>query len=92
MAHRSYPLDDGRQVHWDSELCTHYELCWRELPGVFDPHKRPWVNVSGAAPDAVVAQVRKCPSGALSSVETEFAVKKLGAKPKTAGLPVSVEK
>jgi uncharacterized Fe-S cluster protein YjdI len=28
--------------------------------------KKPWIDVNGASLDAIAAQVRKCPSGALS--------------------------
>ena len=32
---------------------------------VFDPSKRPWVNLAGAADDAIRLQVADCPDGAL---------------------------
>jgi uncharacterized Fe-S cluster protein YjdI len=38
---------------------------------VFDPRKKPWVNVEGASKDEIAAQVRKCPSGALSAEKNE---------------------
>lgn len=28
--------------------------------------KKPWIDVDGASPEAIAAQVGKCPSGALS--------------------------
>ncbi len=33
---------------------------------VFDPRKRPWVNMTGATTEEIIAQIDKCPSGALS--------------------------
>jgi len=33
---------------------------------VFDPRKRPWVNMLGASTEEIVETVKKCPSGALS--------------------------
>lgn len=65
MAERQYSNDEIT-VHWKSQLCTHCENCWRGLPSVFDPKARPWVNINGAATEAIVAQVEQCPSGALS--------------------------
>lgn len=54
-------------VVWKPSLCTHSTYCWRGLPRVFNPRKRPWVNMQGADSETIVAQVGKCPSGALSS-------------------------
>lgn len=65
MAKREYKKD-SLTVLWDSDLCTHCESCWRELPTVFDPQKRPWVNLEGASAEDIRRQVAKCPSGALS--------------------------
>lgn len=65
MEKREYKKD-SLTVLWDSDLCTHCESCWRELPAVFDPQKRPWVNLDAADADDIRRQVAKCPSGALS--------------------------
>jgi uncharacterized Fe-S cluster protein YjdI len=53
-------------VHWDSDLCTHCEACWRGLPKVFDPNRRPWVDIKAATTEEIVRQVSQCPSGALT--------------------------
>lgn len=53
-------------VVWKPEVCIHSAICFKGLREVFDPQKRPWVNINGAATDKIVEQVRKCPSGALS--------------------------
>lgn len=53
-------------VIWQPDLCIHSKLCWHNLGEVFDPRKRPWVNMEGANTDAIISQVNKCPSGALS--------------------------
>ncbi|HWO02896.1 MAG TPA: (4Fe-4S)-binding protein [Blastocatellia bacterium] len=53
-------------VVWQPAKCIHSTICYRELPEVFDPNKRPWVNALGATTEKIVAQVRRCPSGALS--------------------------
>ena len=53
-------------IVWKPDICIHSELCVKGLPGVFDPNARPWINAAGASTQAIVDQVKKCPSGALS--------------------------
>ena len=53
-------------VTWKPSLCTHISYCWRELPQVFAPKNRPWVNLEAATTEQIIAQVKRCPSGALS--------------------------
>jgi len=63
--------NDKVNVKWQSDLCIHSEKCFHGLPKVFNPNERPWVNVEGATSENIVAQVHKCPSGALSIVSEE---------------------
>ena len=58
-------------VVWKPKICSHSAICFAGLPGVFDPRKRPWINMDGAETAAIVAQVAKCPSGALSILKNE---------------------
>lgn len=53
-------------VIWQPSLCQHSRRCFQELPTVFDPKARPWVDMEGATTEQIVAQVGRCPSGALS--------------------------
>ncbi|MBX2893524.1 MAG: (4Fe-4S)-binding protein [Saprospiraceae bacterium] len=53
-------------VVWKPDVCIHSTLCWRSLIKVFDPRRRPWIDMDGADTEAIIAQVEKCPSGALS--------------------------
>lgn len=53
-------------VVWQPDKCIHSKICWTNLREVFDPAKRPWVNIEGASTETIMAQVKKCPSGALS--------------------------
>jgi len=53
-------------VTWKPEVCIHSTLCWRGMVSVFNPRNRPWINMDGADTEAIIAQVEKCPSGALS--------------------------
>lgn len=53
-------------VVWKPGQCIHSKICWTGLIDVFDPRKRPWVNIAGGDSNTIMAQVDKCPSGALS--------------------------
>lgn len=53
-------------VVWKNGLCIHSAICIRGLPQVFDVNASPWVNINGASTEQIIAQVKKCPSGALS--------------------------
>jgi uncharacterized Fe-S cluster protein YjdI len=62
---KTYTVED-LTVKWEPHKCIHSAICFHGLPMVFDPRKRPWVNMEGAPKNDIIAQVRKCPSGALS--------------------------
>jgi uncharacterized Fe-S cluster protein YjdI len=53
-------------VVWKKDLCTHSQRCFKELPAVFDPPGDAFVDLSAAAAPVIMAQVDRCPSGALS--------------------------
>jgi uncharacterized Fe-S cluster protein YjdI len=65
MAKREY-TNGELTVLWDSDKCGHCELCWRELPSVFNPESRPWVSMAGGTTEQIRNQVLKCPTQALS--------------------------
>jgi len=54
-------------VSFDPEVCIHAAECVRGLPAVFDTKRRPWIVPDAAEADEVVAQVGRCPSGALQA-------------------------
>ena len=58
-------------VVWTSGLCRHTAICARGLPQVFDPARRPWIELSRADTERIKAQVEQCPSGALTWVPAE---------------------
>lgn len=69
MAKREYRRSDEQlTVFWNSDLCTHCENCWRTLPAVFDPQRRPWVNPDAATTDEIAAAINDCHSGAISQL------------------------
>jgi|SRR6218665_1423403 len=53
-------------IVWKPHVCIHSKLCWKQLGDVFKPAERPWVKIGGADSQTIMAQVDKCPSGALS--------------------------
>lgn len=64
--------DNGEvTVVWQPHLCAHSGNCVRGLPSVFDNKAKPWINIQGANTEAIISQVKQCPSGALSFVMNE---------------------
>jgi uncharacterized Fe-S cluster protein YjdI len=57
---------DGVTVVWKPDVCIHSAICFHGLPGVFDPRRRPWVDMSKGSAEEIMNQVKRCPSGALS--------------------------
>ena len=57
---------DGLTVVWKPDVCIHSTVCFKGLPRVFNPNKRPWVNMEGSELEKIKTQVGNCPSGALS--------------------------
>lgn len=62
---RKYSNDEITVV-WQPDMCVHSRICWTGLVSVFNPKKRPWINMSAEATEKILEQVQKCPSGALS--------------------------
>ena len=60
-----YPNEEITVV-WKPEFCKHSGRCVTQLPGVFNLQAHPWVNMQGASSEEIIAQVNKCPTGALS--------------------------
>ena len=58
-------------VVWQPDKCRHTGICARGLPAVFDPARRPWVDMEQADTVTITGQVERCPSGALSWVKNE---------------------
>lgn len=53
-------------VIWQPDLCRHGGACARGLGDVFNPRRRPWIEMQHADSDRIAAQVDRCPSKALS--------------------------
>ena len=53
-------------VRYEAARCIHAAECVRSLPTVFDPERRPWIDVAGAEAARVAEVVELCPTGALT--------------------------
>lgn len=56
-------------IAWKPDLCIHSGICARGLSEVFDPRRKPWIEMDKATSQQIIDQVKKCPSGALSIAE-----------------------
>ena len=53
-------------IHDNRGICAHAGRCTDELRAVFRMGTEPWIDPDGAAVEAIIDTVKKCPSGALS--------------------------
>jgi len=67
MAQKVFKYSNGEvTIVWQPELCIHSGRCARGLPEVFKPKEKPWITPEGSTTEKIIAQVKRCPSGALS--------------------------
>lgn len=52
-------------LYWKPSKCIHATTCFRELIEVFNPRKRPWVNMQGAPTKRIIEVTDKCPTQAI---------------------------
>jgi uncharacterized Fe-S cluster protein YjdI len=62
---RTYKNNDIT-VYWKPSACVHASYCYRELIEVFDPGRRPWVDMDGSTTERIIEVVNLCPTEALS--------------------------
>jgi uncharacterized Fe-S cluster protein YjdI len=62
---RRYRNDDIT-VYWKPSACVHASYCYRELIEVFDPSRRPWVEMNGSTTERIIEVVNLCPTEALA--------------------------
>ena len=53
-------------IVWKPDACIHSAICVDGLGDVFQPKEKPWIKIDAASTEALVKQVKACPSGALS--------------------------
>lgn len=57
--------NDEITITWEPDKCIHSRQCFGNLMKVFDPRKRPWININGATNEEIMNTIDKCPSKAL---------------------------
>lgn len=65
MAKKEY-TNGELTIIWQPDICIHSGICVQTLPQVYKPKERPWIQIENATTDQLIAQIKKCPSGALS--------------------------
>lgn len=80
-------------IEWRPDCCEHSSNCFRNLPAVFNPRVKPWIQPEHATSAELIAVVSKCPSGALriqsppleSAAELAFATKEVNQPTQSLG-------
>ena len=62
--YKSYENDEIR-VFWNPNVCQHAAKCIQGNTAVFDPKRRPWIDLSQASAKEIAALIDQCPSKAL---------------------------
>ena len=69
--HEKEYVKDDLKVVWKKDLCIHSANCVSGLKEVFNPDKRPWIDLSKADQQVIKEQIDRCPSGALSYITSD---------------------
>lgn len=64
---KKYVKDELTMV-WQPKMCIHSEKCYKGLPRLFNPKRKPWVNPEEVDINTITKQIDACPSGALSYI------------------------
>lgn len=70
-------------VFWQAEKCIHSANCLIGLPDVFNPKKKPWINIHASNSKDIMKTIDTCPSRALTYLKsTKFVTSKPRETPK----------
>lgn len=62
---KAYSNDDITVI-WKPDVCIHSTKCWKASVAIFNPKRRPWIDMSAGTTEQIIKIVDNCPSGALS--------------------------
>ena len=65
MKNKTYSNEDITII-WKPDLCIHSTKCWKASLKIFNPKRKPWIDMSGGSTDEIIKIVDNCLSGALS--------------------------
>jgi putative redox protein len=65
-------------VLWKPEFCQHSTRCWKQLPQVFKPSVKKWIDPNGVSAERIHEQVNRCPSGALGFINNSSVLDEKG--------------
>lgn len=69
------------RVRWYAGRCIHSAECIRAAPEVFDPRRRPWIDLAAGDADRIVNAVTRCPTGALEFERIDTGEREVPASP-----------
>ncbi len=58
-------------VKYERPRCIHAERCVKDLPEVFNPKRKPWVDADATSAENLANLIHTCPSGALHYERTD---------------------
>lgn len=53
-------------IVWKPGRCIHAAKCVGALPQVYNPSEKPWIKIENGTTEELIAQIKTCPSGALT--------------------------
>lgn len=62
---KTYPNEDITVI-WRPDVCIHSTKCWKSSLAIFNPKRRPWIDLSAGTTEQIIKILDNCPSEALS--------------------------
>ena len=53
-------------VFWKPDVCIHSTNCWKASLKIFNPKRRPWIDMNAGSSEEIIKIINNCPSGALT--------------------------